>query len=225
LGCAVQPIIRLQKGQHTPIVKSITDRLDPAPLQMPSSASVEIPGARLSIGREQVSSKWEILPRSVGFDEVVVAGEFPSQLKERFPHVRFVAVPSQRRDRWDALFQREAGARFVTGDILVFCHDDHAPGEGLAEYLRKMAPTVDILVPKRVHLRTRAVLNNGRADGYMGGHCYAMRRWIWASVSLTVAPDEYWDIYLTSIWKDLGAKIQWTEEALHYDCEAAETEL
>jgi hypothetical protein len=167
----------------------------------------------------------EILPRSAGFDEVVVAGSFPPQLKERFPLVRFVPVPPQRRDRWDALFQREVGARFTTGDILVFCHDDHAPDDRLAAFLRELPPDIDILVPKRVHLRTGAVLENGKADGYMGGHCYAMRRWIWASVSLTLAPNEYWDVYLTPIWKNAGANIVWSDDAIHYDCEAREAEI
>jgi hypothetical protein len=166
----------------------------------------------------------EVLPRCGGFDEIVVSGVFPMSLADRFPSVRWVAVPQQRRDRWDALNQREVGARFVSADILVFCHDDHAPGAGLADYLRMLPPDVDILVPRRVHLITGAVLNNGKADGYMGGHCYAMRRWIWATVPLTAAPDEFWDTYLTPIWRTAGAKIVWSEEALHYDCEATETE-
>ncbi|MGO9836801.1 MAG: hypothetical protein ACLP1X_21620 [Polyangiaceae bacterium] len=167
----------------------------------------------------------EILPRSLGFDEVIVVGIYPASIADRFPGVRFVAVPSQRRNRWDALFQREVGARFATGDVLVFCHDDHAPGEGFARYLHELPSDVDILVPKRIHLKTGLVLNNGEADGYMGGHCYAMRRWIWASVSLTLAPDEYWDTFLTPMWKNVGARIAWTDDIVHYDCEAAETEV
>jgi len=167
----------------------------------------------------------QVLPRVQGFDEVIIAGVFPKLLTEQFPDFRFVHVPAQRHDRWDALAQRETGARWATGDILVFCHDDHAPGETLADYLRSMPPTTDILVPKRVHLKNGASMNNGRADGYMGGHCYAMRRWIWASIPLTTAPDEFWDIYLTPLWRTAGASIVWTDDACHYDCEALEGEL
>lgn len=167
----------------------------------------------------------DVLPRTSGFDEVIVAGVFPSDMPEKFPDIQFVWVEPQRHDRWDALTQREEGARLSTGDVIAFCHDDHAPGESLADCLRSLPADVDILVPKRVHLMTGASLNNGRADNYMGGHCYAMRRWIWAKIPLTVAPDEYWDIYLTPLWRAAGATIAWTDVAVHYDCEAREHEL
>ena len=85
-------------------------------------------------------------------------------------------------------------------------------------------PGVDILVPRRVHLKTKASLNNGRDDDYMGGHLYAMRRWIWASLPLTSAPDEYWDVFLTPKWRELGARIAWTDDIVHYDCEATVAE-
>jgi hypothetical protein len=167
----------------------------------------------------------EILPRTADFDEVILAGTIPPALLGDFPSIRYVPVPPRRRDRWDALVQREAGARLATGDILVFCHDDHAPGPNLAAFLRDLPPHVDILVPQRLHLRTGAVLNNGRVDGYMGGHCYAMRRWIWAACPLTSAPDEYWDTYFTPLWQKAGANIVWSEEVTHYDCEALDTEM
>jgi hypothetical protein len=166
----------------------------------------------------------DILPRAKNFNEVIVSGAFPSTLPDRFPAARFVHAAAQRYDRWDALHQREVGARFASGDILVFCHDDHASGEALADYLRRLDGGVDIVVPKRIHLKTGATLNNGRVDNYMGGHCYAMRRWIWASCPLTSAPDEFWDTYLTPIWKKAGANIIWTDDASHYDCEAATNE-
>lgn len=170
-----------------------------------------------------------VLPRCTGFDDVIVAGSIPPKLDEAFPDVRFVDVQPARRDRWDALLQREVGARFASGHILVFCHDDHAPGEGLADYLRNLPLDVDILVPNRVHLKTGATLINGRErpglEPYMGGHCYAMRRWIWAAVPLTNAPDEFWDIYLTPLWKKAGANIVWDDSVCHYDCEALEGEL
>lgn len=115
----------------------------------------------------------EILPRCSGFAEVIVAGVFPDWMPRSFPLVDFIHVAPVRHDRWDALVQREAGARYSSADVFVFCHDDHAPGEGLGA--RAAGMDADILVPRRVHLRTSATLNNGKADGYMGGHCYAMR--------------------------------------------------
>jgi hypothetical protein len=171
--------------------------------------------------RQEILRK-ETIPRAKDFDEVIVAGVFPDEFRKEFPRVRFVPVPPQKRDRWDALLQRDVGARFATGDVLVFCHDDHAPGETLPDLCRNLYPEVDILVPKRIHLATGEEINNGREQGYMGGHCYAMRRWIWAEVPLTSAPDEYWDIYLTPVWQKAGARIVWTNRACHYDCESKE---
>ena len=167
-----------------------------------------------------------VLPACTGFDEIIVAGIFPPELRKEFPHVQFVDVPPVRRNRWDALHQRDVGARYSTGDVVVFCHDDHAPGETLAAYLREMPQTTDILVPQRLHMKTRQPLINGRErlPPYMGGHCYAMRRWIWAALPLTAAPDEYWDIVLTPMWQQLGARIVWDDSVVHYDCEATETE-
>ncbi len=169
----------------------------------------------------------EILPRAQDFDEVIVAGQFPSSFVDAFPAVRFVNVAAVHHDRWDALPQREAGAKCASGDILVFAHDDHAPGEGLVRVLRELPQEIDILVPRRVHQKTGATLINGGADGYVGGHYVAMRRSVWAKTSWTVAPHEptfVWDVFLSKRWQEAGARICWTEEAFFLDCEATETE-
>ena len=164
--------------------------------------------------------KDETIPRSKDFDDIIVAGSYPESLPRLFPHVRFVPVMGEKHDRWDALLQRETGARYASGGVIVFCHDDHAPGENLADICRALPPKVDILVPKRIHMKTGQEINNGREEGYMGGHCYAMRRWILAEVPLTTAPDEFWDIWLTPVWRKKGANIVWTDRACHYDCES-----
>ena len=56
------------------------------------------------------------------FDEIIVAGTF-----EEGSGYRYVEVQPRFRDRRDALYQREYGARYATGDVLVFCHDDRGP--------------------------------------------------------------------------------------------------
>lgn len=160
-----------------------------------------------------------------GFDEVIVAGVFNPELGNKFQSVRFVSVPPTVENRWDALMQREVGARFASGDILVFCHDDHSPANSLdgipfAATLKTLGEEWDILVPKRKHKQTGEELTNGRLEGYMGGHCYAMRRAAWATVPLTNAPNEFWDTFLTQVWLNLGFKIVWTDKLVHVDLEA-----
>ena len=171
----------------------------------------------------------EILPRAgrESFDEVIVAGAFPHALMQQFPRVRFVSVDAVYRDRWDALPQREMGARYASGDILVFAHDDHAPGDGVVRTLRGLPEDVDVLVPRRIHQKTDAILINGGAEGYVGGHYVAMRRKVWARTPWTDAPHEdrfLWDVWLSREWQQGGAHICWTEEAFFLDCEATETE-
>jgi hypothetical protein len=153
-----------------------------------------------------------------GWDEVIVAGIIPISLVEQFPNISFLHLPPVRNDRWDALAHREMAARHACGDLLVFCHDDHLPisGKGLKDH----DPYYDILVPRRAHGMTGVTMNNGRAEGYMGGHCYVQRRWSWARLPLTSAPDEYWDTVLTEAWKQMGASIVWTNKLVHYDLEA-----
>ena len=170
----------------------------------------------------------EILPRAdrENFDEIIVAGIFPHSL-EVFPRVRFVNVAPMYRDRWDALPQREAGARYASGDILVFAHDDHAPGNGLVKALQELPKDVDVLVPKRIHQKTGAILINGGAEGYVGGHYVAMRREVWAKTPWTDAPHEdrfLWDVFLSKRWQEEGARICWATTAFFLDCEATESE-
>jgi hypothetical protein len=167
-----------------------------------------------------------ILPavHTCGFNEVLIAGVFPQRLAAAFPEFSWVVVPPQRRNRWDGLLQREMGARFATGDTLTFCHDDHSPAESYAYALDSVNEPWDILVPRRIHATTREELNNGRADGYMGGHCYTMQRWLWAALPLTTAPDEWWDIWLTPRWLQLGAKMVYSDTITHYDLEATPDE-
>jgi hypothetical protein len=164
-----------------------------------------------------------ILPTMVdaGFDEVIVCGIFEAGLG-----YRYVPMAPKRRDRRDALHQRDLGAAYATGDILVFCHDDHAPAYDFAAKLGALAddPSWDLLVPRRLHGITDAEMNNGRDGNYMGGHCLAMRRWLWAEVPWTSVDSEWWDVPMTRLWREAGAKIVWNDSLIHYDLEATADE-
>jgi len=162
--------------------------------------------------------KDQILPKvcNAGFDEVIVCGVFEPGHK-----FRYVAMQPKRRDRRDALHQRDLGAAYATGDLLVFCHDDHMPGPGFVKGLRKLAGNLkwDLLVPKRVHGITGVELNNGKDTGYMGGHCLVMRRWLWAEVPWTSVDTEWWDVSMSRMWREAGGKIAWTDDITHVDME------
>jgi len=152
------------------------------------------------------------------FDEVIVAGVY----REGEGYL-YVPVAPEHRNRSDALMQRELGARYATADTLTFCHDDHMPDK---DYINNL-PGVqwDLIVPKRIHLATGEVLNNGLDDDYMGGHCLTMRRWLWARVPWTSTEMTYWDVTMTRIWRQAGANIVWSPDMIHYDLEAQEDEL
>ena len=175
-------------------------------------------GARYGILKDRV------LPAvtTAGFDEVIVCGVF-----EPGEGYRYVPMQPRWRDRRDALHQRDLGASYATGDLLVFCHDDHTPAPGFVEVLQQIAldPDWDLLVPKRLHALTSAELENGRALDYMGGHCLVMKRWLWAEVPWTSVNTEWWDVSLTRLWREAGAKIIWNDELVHLDLEAELTEL
>ena len=160
-----------------------------------------------------------------GFDEVIVAGVPPTGLAEEFPDVHLVHVPPQLRDRSDALLQREIGARFSSGDFLVFTHDDHTPEPGFADKLRNLGFSEwDILVPERRHALTGAVLENGLSQGYVGGHTLVFRRPAWATTPWTTVATGWWDRPLTRIWRSRGTRVAWTSELVHLDIEALEDE-
>lgn len=165
----------------------------------------------------------QIVAFSYGFDEVIVAG-IPPAIEYPLP-VSIVNVPPRKRDRSDALWQREIGARHASGDILVFTHDDHAPEPGFVERLRELDPQpMDLIVPQRVHGLTGATLNNGKADGYMGGHLLVMGRALWAKVPWVTWQTEWWDVPATRSWLDAGANLRFEDTLRHLDLEATAEE-
>lgn len=158
-----------------------------------------------------------------GFDEIIVVGNYKVGTG-----YKYIEVPPHVRTRADGLIQREVGARHATGDVFVFCHDDHCPGYDSVDILRKHYSynqhQNDLLIPKRVHHKTNAELNNGREDDYMGGHCLAMHRSLWAEVPWTSTDLIFWDVVMTRLWREAGANLIWHDKLIHYDLEAAENE-
>lgn len=180
--------------------------------------------------------KEKVLPAALeqGFDEIIVAGCF-----EPGNGYLYKPVPPRCRDRRDALWQREIGARHATGDVLVFGHDDHALGEDFGRLLQLWighgdgecpCDPWDLLIPRRIHGITGAVMNNGFEDGpqgasYVGSHVIVMKRWLWAEVSWTACDTEWWDTSLTRMWKEAGGKLVNANDLTHLDVEAAEHEF
>jgi len=145
------------------------------------------------------------------FDEVLVVGAF-----ERGEGYQYIPMPPLFRDRRDALWQRELGARHSRGSILAFSHDDHLLKFELS---RPLETDWDILVPRRED-RDGNELNNGRLEGYMGGHSLFMTREMWAQVPWTSVNTEWWDVTMTRVWRESGARILWTEGIVHVDLDA-----
>lgn len=167
--------------------------------------------------------KEQVLPAALeqGFDEIIVAGSF-----EEGPGYHYIPVAPRCRDRRDALWQREIGARHSTGDVLVFGHDDHKVGEDFAHYIHIEPPAEpwDLLIPRRVHGITGEDMNNGRLGDYCGGHVMVLKRWLWAQVPWTSIDGEYWDKSLTRMWREAGAKIVFADDLTHIDIEASASE-
>lgn len=188
----------------------------------PKVASSNNPHRSSSYGDRRRLIYDEILPRANAFDEVIITGVF-----EEGPGYTYWPVIPNFRDRRDALIQREAGARISSGNILVFTHDDHAPGD---EFISRLPEYYsDILVPKRLHIKTGRELNNGgpkfSSPPYMGGHLLVMKREVWARVPwTTVLPERCWDLVMTKIWQAKGFKIEWTDKLECLDVEAEEFE-
>lgn len=159
----------------------------------------------------------EILPALSDFDEVIVAGVF-----EPGENYRYVEVEARSRSRANALVQREMGARHAIGDILVFGHDDHKPGEDFAEALRSFDEDFDLLVPERLSLEGETLpngqdeeLNSSQRHDYMGGHVCVLKRWLWARVPWTSVYTSYWDVPMTRLWQEAGAEIAYTDALSH----------
>jgi len=187
----------------------------------PRVAGERNPWRRHTYG-DRVEMVHKIVAECSDFDEIIVAGVFEPSAEGLYTSVQ---IPQQYGDRRDALLQREIGARHATGDILIFSHDDHTPGEDFADTLQDWKGKWDILVPKRVHGITGEELNNGKAAGYMGGHTLCMKREAWAAVPwVTAIPPRSWDIPMTRIWLEAGLKIVWTDDLISVDLEAQEDE-
>ena len=183
--------------------------------------------ARIEILRETIA-----LAQDDGWDEIIVAGQF-----EEGDGYKYVEVEPVFRNRSDGLIQREMGARYAIGDVLVFCHDDHRPGNDFANAIMHWEDEPehylsdwDLLIPKRAHKLTGETLENGnheqnpKRESYMGAHCLVMKRWLWAEVPWTSVATTFWDHSMTRLWKEAGAKLVYADDLIHYDMEAEEDE-
>jgi len=157
-------------------------------------------------------------------DEIVIAGKLPDGELEGV--CRYIELIGGYGDRRDALLQREMGARASTGDVLIFTHDDHLPRWTRQDIEEEYGGSWDILVPKRIHGITGEVLNNGRENGYMGGHTLVMKRDTWIRIPwVTVIPERCWDLPFTKLWKQEGVTIAYSDILKSVDLEAKAHEV
>jgi hypothetical protein len=166
-----------------------------------------------------------ILPAAVGFDEVIVAGRPSDALRDDLD-VRYLWVSPVARNRSEALNIREQATRRSTGDILVYCADDHV----LSEYFVGNMPTWDwdILTPVRINGADDNEMNSGdptskwqNYGGYSPAHCQVLKRHVWAKVAWTTIKNlEAWDIPISTKWREAGFTLKWTDLIHVIDLEA-----
>ena len=171
----------------------------------------------------------EILPADIaeGYDEIWVVGRYPDDLQTEFSDaVNFVFLPPMRLNRIEAFRQRECGARFSTGDIMVVGADDHKVGTGFVQTLREIADedTWDVIQPKRVHGITGELLPDGQEEGYSPWHCQVYRRWVWCMCPFTGIDTLWCDIIWPTHYREIGAKLTWDDRLTIVDVEAKEGE-
>lgn len=145
-------------------------------------------------------------------DEVIVVGEW-----EPGPDYRYIHSPSTWFNCVDALTQRQLGFEAATGDTLIFMHDDHwLP---YVEYNKVRG----VCVPERwTRLRHAAGerLNNGAADGYIGGHCAIYNRHVLEECPWAAVPRVHtWDVEHTRQIRDAGFSITWSNMLRVWDIE------
>lgn len=175
-------------------------------------------------GKRSDLLRFQILPRLLDdplVTEVIVAGEW-----EYSKGVRYVYSPSVAFDCTDALQSRHVGFLASKGDPIVFLHDDHMPHPDFFDVLQTHYipdPTWDVLVPRRYCSPAQhcsMALNNGKAEGYVMGHCSVMRRSAVEAVPWnTVAKVFVWDCDHSDKLKKAGQTIVWADDLYVQDLE------
>ena len=160
----------------------------------------------------------------VSFDEIIVVGEFVEG-----PGYKYVHSPSTHFSCIDALEQRQRGFEASTGDILIFTHDDHFLDYTFGARLKAMLPFpegVEIVLPQRRRrtFEDYQILNNGRDNGYLGGHVVLGTRRAFEIVPWgDVEKVHEWDRAMTHLVATRGVEARWTEDLWAWDVELGAT--
>lgn len=153
--------------------------------------------------------KDRVLPSVLRFlHEIYVVGDF-----EEGEGYTYLPVPPLTRTTNDALVKRDVGTLATQADWVLYLSDDHA----LAEWdcFHPHQATADIIVPKRFCTGHGGVvpLNMGLDPldpnaPYCGGHAGLFRRSLIVRRPWCTMPhDRLWDLYASSIYRSMGARI------------------
>lgn len=196
------------------LADSLNLRVELPPLELPTTrlAVVVISHAKRIDLLDQV---WASL-RCV--DEPVVVGDSdPAQLP---PTMLYYQVPPVTRTTIDALMKRDVGWIVTTADAVCFLSDDHRlDPDFLRVYREKYAldPTWDFLGLARYTERNgkRIWLNNGAADGYVGGHGIVVRRRCAKALPWMCLPHHpNWDVFHAQLLQQKGYRLRHAEPDL-----------
>ncbi len=124
----------------------------------------------------------------------------------------------------DALDQRHKASKEVTGDIVVFQHDDHVMDMTMPYRLKNsdIWDDLDVVSPTRLRRETTGLvrLENGSGEDYIGGHCSVM-----TAEALRLAPwnkvykVHTWDVAHTLLLMEKNLRLGFAEDIFVYDVE------
>lgn len=187
------------------------------------------PGASTTLSSGKVPYSWRayalqnfILPRYLddpNIDEIIVVGEWKPAPRNEY---QYIEVPSEAFNCTDALAQRHAGCEAASGDWIICSHDDHILASDWYHFF-SLGNGGNVISPAR-RTRLRAItdepLNNGRANGYVNGHCAIYQRAALQAAPWSAVPKVFtWDKAHTQQLLDAGETIDFDDSIVCYDVE------
>lgn len=169
---------------------------------------------RLALLPEILDSLWRCKER-------VIVGDFAEDRLPRLPGFSsYFQVSAITNTTIDALMKRDVGWLVTASDAVLFLANDHKIDEDFCRIYRsyyEVDPSWDFLAPARYTIREdqKIWLNNGRADGYVGGHAGVFRRRCASVLPWMAGPHHLnWDLLHARELQQRGLRLRHAEQEL-----------